>query len=81
MNGARKPSLHTYRETKHEAGCKHTKKPSSNTYRIKKKHEVRPILALLHVKYCPIIKIQPILYVIFNRNPTRMAILLEWPFY
>ena len=76
MNGARKPSLHTYRETKHEAGCKHTKKPSSNTYRIKKKHEVRPISALLHVKYCPNIKktaniIHYIHYI--NGHSTKMA--------
>ena len=69
MEGSTKPTLHTYRETKHETRCKHKKKPSRNTYRIKKKHEVRPILALLHVKYCPNIKILPILYVIFNRNP------------
>ena len=32
-------------------------------------NEVRPILALLHVKYCPNIKILPILDLIFNRNP------------
>ena len=37
--------------------------------RYKKKHEVRPILTLLHVKYFPNIEILPILYVIFNRNP------------
>ena len=71
MDGARKPSLHPDRETKHETGCKRTKKPSSSTSRIKKKHEVGPIPALLHVKYCPNIEILPILYVIFNKNPSH----------
>ena len=62
MNGVTRPTLYIISYTKHEARCKTKKKAESKHifYKKKKKHEVRPILALLHVKYCPNIEILPV---------------------
>ena len=49
-------------------GILHMEKAEFEHKASKKKHEIRPISALFHVKYDPNIKILPILYIKLNKK-------------